>query len=420
MLKPTPETLGEIVRIHELNPGGRLCLVPREGRRCHAVLNVAFGALHEAGVQGGEPAGIAHFLEHRLFEKAAGDIGQRFTDLGADVDAQTGFTSTSYSVTSGTDTFAQALELLFELAGQSHFPHQSVARERSIVGHEIQLFEDNVEWASFQLLLDALYPGQRIAVDIAGTPDSMLAIDGEMLRLCHSRHYRPAAMQLCVCGPLEQESLRDQCNAALALWPQGPAMTPAIDHAPAHNTTLSAKMPLARPRRLLGFADRTPRSGLRLMRHELALEMTLDILFGPRSEFFTRHYESGLLDGDSFGGEVHMDEGYAFCMLGGDADDPDGLQQAILDELHEAATSDWIEQDFERARRRAFGDMVCRWEDVEGTVGFIESACLRGCHPFEVTHLYGGSEAVNLDDVRSCLQQSLCPDLVAVASLGDH
>ena len=176
-------------------------------------------------------------------------------------------------------------------------------------------------------------------------------------------------------------------------------------------------MPLSRPRHTLAFPDEQPRHGLDLMRQELALEMTLDILFGPRSEFFSRHYESGLLDGETFGGEVHLDESYGFCLLGGDTDDPEGLQSAILDELTEAPGSDWLETDFERARRRVFGDMICRWEDVESTVGFLESASLRGCHPFDATGLYSGEQAVNSEDIRRCLEQCLRPDRVAAATL---
>jgi len=195
-MKGKHESLRESVAIRDLVDGARLCVVPRAGRRCHAVLSVAFGALHEAGALNDEPAGIAHFLEHRLFEKPEGDISERFSDIGADVDAQTGFNTTSYSVTSGTEVFSAAIDLLFELAGRTHFPEASVSRERSIVGHEIQLFEDNVEWVSFQTMLEALYPAQRIAVDIAGTPQSLQGIDGPMLERCHRQRYHAGAVQL--------------------------------------------------------------------------------------------------------------------------------------------------------------------------------------------------------------------------------
>ena len=421
MLTQIHDVLRESVVIDDLDAGGGLCIVPRQGRRCHAVLSISFGALHESGQALGEPAGIAHFLEHRLFEKPTGDIGERFTAIGADIDAQTGFTTTSYSLTCGAEVFPQAIELLFELVRAGHFPQESVGRERDIIGHEIQLFEDNLEWVSFQMLLSALYPDQRIAIDIAGTPESLLAIDPALLDRCHRRHYRPSAIQLLACGPIEAAALLDISNQGMATWPErGPElpMPTSMHRAKADPGRRNATMSLARPRRLLGFADERPRQGLPLMRHELALEMTLDILFGPGSEFFSRHYESGLLDGESFGGEVHMDESYGFCLLGGDADDPGALERAILEELANAPSSNWIETDFDRALRRAYGDMVCRWEDVEGTVGFIESAREHDCHPFALTDLYSGPGAISVDDIRRCLDGILQPDRVAVATVG--
>jgi predicted Zn-dependent peptidase len=414
----THDALQESVLIRDLTGGARLSVTPRAGSRCHAVLSIAYGALHEAGADSNEPAGIAHFLEHRLFEKPEGDISERFTDIGADVDAQTGFNSTSFSVTCGPEGFAAAIELLFELAGRVHFPEASVSRERSIVGHEIQLFEDNVEWMSFQTMLGALYPGQRIAVDIAGTAQSLLGIDAAMLERCHRNRYHASAVQIFACGPLDVEELATNCNRALRSWPNRSDMAPRVAWAEARPGVRTVSMSLPRTRRMLAFPDEIPHQGLALMRHELAMEMTLDILFGPGSEFFSRHYESGLLDGETFGGEVHMDEGYGFCVLSADADDPDALQAAILEELTTAHRSDWIEKDFERARRRAYGDMVCRWEDVEGTVGFLECAGLRGCHPFDVTELYGAEAGVNVGDIRRCLEHSLRPDRVAIASVG--
>ncbi|MDA0335489.1 MAG: pitrilysin family protein [bacterium] len=417
-MRQTHESLRETVEIRELADGARLCVTPRTGRRCHAVLSVEYGALHEAGTDRGEPPGIAHFLEHRLFEKPDGDISERFTDIGADVDAQTGFTATSYSVTSGAETFPAALELLFELAGRTHFPEDSVARERSIVGHEIQLFEDNVEWMSFQTMLQALYPAQRIAVDIAGTPESLQGIDSQMLTRCHQHRYQASAVQVFACGPIAVAQLVDTCNDALRLWPTGDRSPSAIHLPVASPGVLRVPMAVPRVRRMLAFPDEVRRQGIALMRHELAMEMTLDILFGPRSEFFSRHYESGLLDGETFGGEVHMDESYGFCVLSGDADDPDALQSVILEEVVQARRTDWIETDFERARRRAYGDMVCQWEDVESTVGFLESAGLRGCHPFSATEMYAGETAINAADIRRCLEECLRPERVAIASVG--
>lgn len=411
------ERLRESVENRQLPGGAQLWVVPRAGRRCQASLSVAFGALWEAGESAGEPDGIAHFLEHRLFDKEEGDISERFIDLGVDVDAQTGYASTAYTIGCGADVFPQAVELLFELAGSAHFAQEDVLRERDIVGHELRLYEDNVEWVAFQTLIAALYPDQRLAVDIAGTPQSLSRIDADLLHDCHRRRYHAGAVQVIAAGPVDVEALARRCRRHLSAWPVSADRSPP-PRAVAAPRAAHTDLPLPRRRCQLGFADDGALSGLSLMRRELALELTLDILFGPGSEFFTRTYESGLVDGESFGGEVHMEEGFGFCLLGGDTDDPAALSEAILDELRRALASGWIEEDFERARRRACGDMICRFEDVESTAGFVESAILRGCHPFDVTALYAGPEAVTVDDVWACLRDCLRPERAAVTTVG--
>lgn len=406
----THDGLQETVDSVTLSSGAAVTVVPSAGSRCHVQLSVGFGALHESGPERGEPDGIAHFLEHRLFEKEAGDISERFSDLGADVDAQTGFSSTAFSVSCSPATCTEAVGLLFELVGDACFPSASVVRERSIVGHEIQLFEDNLDWASFQSLVGVMYPQQRLAVDIAGTPESLASVDAELLRRCHQARYGRPNLHMFAAGPLTVDQLLPVCDTALDQWTAIDTSVPVLQRATGQAGRLHRPWDLPRPRLLLGWPDNEPRQGLALMRHELALELTLDILFGPCSEFFSRHYESGLLDGESFGGEVHQDDGYGFCLIGGDTEAPDALRDAVLQELARAPGSSWIEQDFERARRRACGDMICRWEDVESVTGFLESAVLRGCHPFDAADLYAGQGAVNVSDIHQCLRDCLHPE----------
>lgn len=403
----------------ELRGGAQLWVCPRPARRCHALLCVDFGALDEAAGTTADvlPEGIAHFLEHRLFEKPEGDISERFTDLGADVDAQTGLTNTSFACTAGPAVFPAALDLLLELVGCAHFPADSVERERSIITREIRLFEDSVEWVAFQTALASLYRGRRIAVDIAGTERSLARIDAPLLRRCHEAFYRAGRLQLFVAGPVDPEGVGAQVDRVLAGWPHREARSTRRPWNPAHPEAQEAKLGVSRPRRVLAFAARAGAAGLDLLREELALELALDILFGPASEFYARQYESGLIDDETFGGEVHADESFCFCLLGGDTDDPEALSSAVNDELIRAADSDWIERDFARAFRRAYGEMVSRWEEVDGCTAFMEDAALRGCHPFELVELYTRDGAVGPGDVRGCLDRCLRAHTHATATV---
>ncbi len=411
--------LQEEVWTAEAPGGGRVWVVPSAGQRCHAVLLVDFGSIDGASAGGSAvplPEGTAHFLEHRLFEKPEGDIAERFTWLGAEVDAQTGLTGTSFSFTAGANGFDDGLPLLFELAGRGYFPEEGIRRERSIIVREIQLFDDSVEWVAFQTALRALYGAQRIAVDIAGTPESLDRIDAGILERCHQQYYHSGSLKLIVCGPVDGAAVCHRGVELMGEWPASPGFSDRGPRILARPSDLEVRRAVPKARRLLLFPDPVPARGRNLLRRELSLELALDILFGASSGFFERNYESGLIDGETFGGEVHLDGLYGFCLLGGDTDRPEALRAAVLEELETGLREGRIEAGFDRALRRVFGEMVCRWEDVEDCAEFVECAVRRGCHPFELVDLHLG-DALDAATVQACASDCLSVDALATATV---
>ena len=400
--------------------GGRVWAVPCAGQRCHAALLVDFGSI-DGGSPGGcavpAPEGTAHFLEHRLFEKPEGDITDRFTRLGAEVDAQTGLTSTSFSFTAGAESLQDCLPLLFDLAGRGYFPEESVRRERSIIAREIRLFDDSVEWVAFHTALRALYGDQRIAVDIAGTPESLARIDADLLERCHRRYYHAGSLQLIVCGPVDGAAVCERGVELIGEWPAASAVSDRGPRIEARPESLEVRRPVPRARRLLLFPDPVAARGLDLLRRELSLDLALDILFGPSSGFFERTYESGLIDGETFGGEVHLDGLYGFCLIGGDTDRPEALHAAILEEAEAGLRDGRIEQGLGRARRRVFGEMVGRWEDVEECAGLVEWAARHGCHPLDLVDLHLDGPAADAASVAACAAECLAVEAPAAATI---
>ena len=400
--------------------GGRVWVVSCAGQRCHAVLLVDFGSVDGSSPEGSAvafPEGTAHFLEHRLFEKPEGDITDRFTRLGAEVDAQTGLTGTAFSFTAGAESLHECLHLLFDLAGRGYFPEESVRRERSIITREIQLFDDSVEWVAFQAGLGALYGDQRIAVDIAGTPESLARIDAGLLERCHQRHYHAGSLQLIVCGPVDGAAVCQRGLELIGEWPAAPAVSGRGPRIEARPGNLEVRRAVPRARRLLLFPDPVPARGLELLRRELMLELALDILFGPSGDFYERAYESGLIDGESFGGEVHLDRLYGFCLIGGDTDRPEALQEAILEEVEAGLRGGRIERGLARARRRVFGEMVCRWEDMEECAELVEWAVRHGCHPLDLVDLHLGRQDLDAASVEACAAECLAVEGLATATV---
>ena len=406
-------TLEEEVYATTLPQGCNLYVYPAQHtRRKFFLLHVDYGSVDlsfleaETGQLRQSPHGVAHFLEHRLFEKESGDITERFSELGSEVDAQTSFTSTEYGVTCY-DRMEDTIALLLELVLSPQFTDEGVAREREIITREIGLFAEEVEWVSFSNAMRSLYRQQPVGVDVAGTIESLEQIDRAALACCHETFYQPHRMSLFVCGDIDATEV---CERLFDLWPSDadptvrnlPAIRPAAVAVPERHTT---KLSIAQSRLCLAFHD--PLTGLRgeeLLKRELSLEIGLDILFGPASEFYSKHYESGVIEADSFDYDVFANPEFCFCHVGGDCREPGSLEEAIIDEMERAQHSDIVAQDFDRAMRKAYGALLRSYDDIEDRATMICSEVSIGAQPFSFFRAYAETKG---ESVRCALGDCL-------------
>lgn len=390
-------------------------------RRRHGLLIVDFGSI-DVGLgalaspeSGGQPYGLAHFLEHRLFAKPSGDITDRFAALGVEVDAHTTLTTTGFSFTC-IDGFDTCLELLLELALAPHFTEEAVDREREIITREIELFEDSVESVAFNAALRSLYPHHPLGVDIAGTPRSLELIDCRLLEEAHRIAYRPARLGLFLSGDLDFQDCRTRLSSALQEYVHPlPGVAPAAPRPLAEPIPgrVVAHLAVAQPRLLLAFAPVARKlSGRALLQRELCMELACDILFGPSSEFYYRNYESGLIDDDSFGYEVYVDPSFTFAVVGGDSPRPDELEEAIVSEISGAVSDSTVADDFDRAMRKAHGQLLCQHDEIDGCAAMVHAAVRLGGDPF---CLFEVQAAITPDDVRACLEACFCPEAYGVS-----
>lgn len=409
--------LGERVYSQTLTSGLQLYLLPKPGfRSIHALLSVGYGSIDRCfALPGAEPMsvpdGVAHFLEHRLFSSSLGDVGDRFALLGAEVNAHTTFTNTAFFFNC-TDRLEDCLGLLLGFVRNPSFGAEGVSREREIIARELQLYGDNLEWISFFNVLQALYGKHPLAVDIAGTPESIQLIDAPLLEFCHRTFYRPDNLTLIVGGDLAVDSITSVVEGLMAgsTRATGPVL---YRHAAAGEpgTVTTATLPIVLPRLCVGFRDQ--QEGLQgevLLKRELALEVVLDILFGSSSDFYLRHYESGLIDAESFGCEIYAEPEFCFCLVGGDTPEPDTLREEIMDELTRARAGDLLTRGFPRAARRAYGQSVQRLDQVEGGVGALHSSVSRGGDPFG---LFSVHRQLAAEDLHVCLEEVLIPAMGA-------
>ena len=252
-------TLNETL-IHEVLPNGlTIALVPRPGFAKKLAYFVSdYGAIHTDfsvnGTTRTAPAGVAHYLEHKLFDMPGRDISAEFAALGASVNAFTGFDMTAYYF-SCTENFEQSLNLLLEFVSTPYFTEESVAKEQGIIGQEIGMYEDNPESKIFDLLMQNMYRNHPVRTPILGTTESIARITPEILTECHNAFYRPRNMLLCVVGDVDMELVR---RIALQTLPEKAAqeVSPRL-YWPEEMTCPKAygetKMEVAMPMFQLGF-----------------------------------------------------------------------------------------------------------------------------------------------------------------------
>jgi predicted Zn-dependent peptidase len=336
--------LGETRHEATLSCGMRLIFAPRPGFEKRLAYVVAdFGSIYTTWKQNGKtvsvPGGIAHFLEHQLFKKAAGDLTDRFSERGAYCNAHTSHTQTAYYFEC-VKHFEANLETLMELALTPYFDRKLVDTERDIIIQEINQYRDNPAWVGFQQMLESLYVKHPLRVDIAGTEAMVRQIGPDELHTCHAAWYHPSNLTLIICGDMKPAHVLRVAEAASSRFaPAAPApriesVLPA-EPAKVAQARAERRMFIARPRLLVGFKDAVAPQGEELARLDLVSGIALDALLSKESETHEKLYARGLI-GSDFGAGFQAEKGFGYTVIGGETSDPDTLYRELLLVLDDA------------------------------------------------------------------------------------
>ncbi|MGI6642987.1 MAG: EF-P 5-aminopentanol modification-associated protein YfmH [Bacillota bacterium] len=368
--------------------GLRVFFLPKKGfRRKYAEIFIHYGSNDNIFVPPGQteavevPAGIAHFMEHKMFEKTWGEAFSAFARLGASANAYTSNNCTSYLFWT-LESFRESLALLMDVAFTPYFTRESVIKEQGIIGQEIRMYDDDPGSRLMRETLEALYSRHPVRIDVAGTQDSITQIDTDLLYLCHSSFYRPPNMSLFVAGDLTKEEVIDAVDEALEAVRYSDSgeisrntiaqrLRPAEPPEVGANREISLPVPIP----LVQVAwklDPIPDDGRRLVIQEIATSTLLNILFGKSSEFFTKVYEDGLVDDLSLSNESWPD--YAYATVVAQSSSPEELVQRIWDEIKEAkngARRKQLEEDFVRSKKASVGRYITLFDSLD-TVGEMQ------------------------------------------------
>ena len=377
----------------EHDSGLAIYFFPKKMTSVYALFGVRYGSVdNELVTDGGEcvpvPDGIAHFLEHKLFDSESGeDAFARFSALGADANAYTSYNRTAY-LFSCTEKFEEALAELLDFVTHPYFTEASVKKEQGIIAEEIRMYEDSPWERVYQNLLAALYSVHPIRKNICGTQKSIGKITPALLYQCYERYYRLSNMALVVCGDVDEAALLAVADRVLPKGGTGgeQPVSHMISKEPLEvaKERIEARMQVSKPIFSIGIKDVPPSGDVSVrFRRDLCMALLNDILFSQSGELYSELFESGLIT-PSFSYGYSVADGFAFDCISGESDVPEVVFERIRAYVAQKMREGLDREEFERCRRALYSDEIRAYDSTEEIANRLLNFVFDGIDMFSV------------------------------------
>ncbi len=362
--------------------GLKIYVIPKkEFSKSYAIYGTEYGSLHREFIPLGDtekvvlPDGVAHFLEHKLFEEEDGtDAFNRFAETGASANAFTSFNITAYLFTC-TDRFYDNLDILLDFVNKPYFTEKNIAKEQGIIGQEINMYEDDPNWRVYFNALTAMYHNNPVKIDIAGSVESIAKITPELLYKCTDTFYNPSNMRLVCVGDVEPEKVaefvdkhipRDRVSGEVVKFEVAEPKERVQEY-------IEQKLSVSSPIFNIAFKEtETGVYGEELLKREIETDILLEVLFGNSSSAYSEMYEKGIIDG-SFEVDCEFEKEYGFTLIGGESKVPQEVYEKVLFVIKDAKEKGIDEKAVKRAKKLLIGDNLRKFNNVEAVgVEFIK------------------------------------------------
>lgn len=387
---------GEALYKYEHSSGLKAFVIPRRGySKKHATFSTHYGSVDNEFVIPGEakptrvPDGIAHFLEHKLFEQKDGSVMDKFAALGSSPNAYTSFNQTVY-LFSCTDRFEENFDLLLDYVQHPFITGESVEKEKGIIGQEIRMYQDDPGWRSFFNLLGALYNKLPVQIDIAGTVESISKIDRETLYKCYNTFYHPSNMAILVVGDVEPQGVFERVEAALEKKDARPPIRRILPEEPVwiKKDYVEQSLAVSIPIFSMGYKDSNPDlRGVQMLKYEVAVKLLLNMLMGKSSGLYEQLYDEGLLN-STFETDFTIEDSYAFSALGGESKDPLKVRDRLRRTVDEAKKNGLDREAYDRLIRSMLGRYMRQFNSVERISHTFISVYFKGVNMFDYLEVY--------------------------------
>ena len=417
MQKTEYKNIGETLYACTLPNGLRVRVLPKPGfNSFYAVFATNYGGAHRAFTLDGQhidtPAGVAHFLEHKMFDLPGGDNALNIlTANGADPNAFTSSGMTAYYFEC-TENFEQNLRMLLHFVSTPYFTPETVQKEQGIIAQEIRMGEDNPGVVLYYDLLRMLYKSHPIRDRVAGTVESIAEITDKTLYDCHRAFYSGANMVLCIAGDVDPERMS---AIAFEELPSAHTTAPTADLPDDGELPFEqykrTEMPVSAPQFFIGAKLRPETDGEAALRQRLVAMLAMRLLCGYSSPFYARLYAEGLLNRD-FYYEVDFTAGTATIIIGGESAEPERVRDELTAEVGRIVREGFAADAFERARRASLGARLRGLEDFDNVCLSIAEGVFDG---YDALSSAAVLETVTKDECESFVREKLAAERLALA-----
>ena len=398
--------VGEQMYHEKLENGLNVFVFPKpEHQKGYAFFATNYGGMDMRFCLDGEwhdtPAGVAHYLEHKMFDTQDGNALQELAANGASPNAFTSNAITGYYFES-TEKFEENLKILLSFVSVPYFTQESVDKEQGIIGQEIRMYEDDPDWEVYLNLMNAMYRSHPVKENVAGSVESISHITADTLYACHKAFYDPANMVLCVAGNVDPQHI---CAVAREILPKQPGPIALKDYGEKEpdrvvRGSVEKEMAVSTPLFQLGYKGDAPQRGEEGLRQELVGELALEALLGSSTSLYARLYRQGLINQKfSYGYDSYP--GCAFLCAGGESPDPDAVRRAVAEEAGCIGREGIDGKLWERMKKGVYGGKV------RGLNSF-ENLCVGQAQAF-----FAGVDYLRFADLFGCITKEEAEDLIA-------
>ena len=398
----------EKVYIEKLENGLTVMIIPKQDiQKKYIIWGTHYGSNDSTFIIPGEeketvvPKGVAHFLEHKLFEQENGTNSlDVLTSLGVNANAYTTNDHTAY-LYECTDNFYEALDEFMDYVQHPYFTDENVEKEKGIIGQEIMMYDDYPEWKVYLNALEAMYHNNPVKLDITGTIETISKIDKDILYKCYNTFYNPSNMVLVAAGTFEPEKLLEEIKKRLIpnksngeikrIYPEEPETIV--------KERIEQKMQVSQSLYTIGIKDKPVKNDQKVKKH-IAIEIILNILIGTSSNLYQKLYKQGIIyNMPSL--EYEFTDEYAHILLTGQSNDTEKLYGELRNEIGRLKKDGICEEDFNRIKKTIYGGYIKEYEDVADIARMFLSDYFKGIISFEYLEEI---EGINVEYVHQVLK----------------